>query len=1040
MPATVLSAATLGAFLGKVGAVKFAIAGSTILGGAVLYGGIGALQYGLNRVLQKKPTQAVARGRQTVQIERFPAQWVIGRARTGGWLCWVRRGRSVDDRLILDRYEQNDRHFHCCIALSVGPVQGIEGMWINGSPEPFIFADSNQLSQLIPNSGGGGNGGNGGNGGEGGQRHGQNAGENTISKYLRRAPLTNQSFIARTDGSYVLTPRRTGDVELPVGSRELSEHGITRQDVSNYAREISSDNTPELDRYTVWPYLSGDGVTGRLSLDLGDNTAFQERGSGLTLGDLDTWNTRDHQAKDVTYVIIDFYQPKTGNNIDNAIWNSIPQIEFLVNGYKILVPKRDGTETRIFGNRAADVIYWFLRERVGLPMDAIDVPSFIAARDIGKQFVIINGLPVGYPNHFQRYTINGVISAEDDNEVILAEMLLACGGDLIEYDGKIRLVVGVEVPPSYTIQESSILNMVNVQPAPSLNDRLNALRMGLNQSALHQYTNYSLKRVEDEQAITRDGRVLEKDIGTRAFINNPTQAHMLAIIELRRARASHTFTYRLASGPNGSMDHMSLLPGQRVSFNDSEMGLVNAKMEILDCRIEPDMSVLMVLRHAPDGIYEDSIELGPLLPGKIFFPELGPHTFPENTFNWRGEWTLGEKYEVGDVVSYEGSTYRCILAHTATEANRPTKNGNDWWTPIALAGVDGNSTEWIYKRVVGETKPAKPTSTAEQRKNDDYIPTGWTDDPLGTSATYHTEWVSTRNKEAGDESWSEFSEPALWSHYATDGDRNEAIYRGTSSRTAPATPSTSATQDTTNDYVPTGWSNNSPGITNSNPYVWISNRHWIPTSNKWSKFSTPVLWAEKGNTGEDGEDGQGYEHVYCRVGLTQTIPSTAYPLNTWRFDQMGNGSILVGGCHWYDNPPTAIQNTRVMQCSRRIKGTPSPNEVRKSGNKDYVLTNWTNPVVYSTGSTSVTTSGGISTQYCLTSGNLDICGGYVSGTLGQTRWLITFNNAFREQPIVQATAWLGRESWGPWIESVTTTGFIVNATRPFMWMAIGRKA
>ena len=88
-------------------------------------------------------------------------------------------------------------------------------------------------------------------------------------------------------------------------------------------------------------------------------------------------------------------------------------------------------------------------------------------------------------------------------------------------------------------------------------------------------------------------------------------------------------------------------------------------------------------------------------------------------------------------------------------------------------GADGKSFENIFKRTTVETAPDTPT-TAQQ---DDYVPTGWTDDPTGVDATNRYEWVSTRTKSGG--VWSNFSTPALWSRYSIDGARGRSInFRG----------------------------------------------------------------------------------------------------------------------------------------------------------------------------------------------------------------------------------------------------------------------
>ena len=51
------------------------------------------------------------------------------------------------------------------------------------------------------------------------------------------------------------------------------------------------------------------------------------------------------------------------------------------------------------------------------------------------------------------------------------------------------------------------------------------------------------------------------------------------------------------------------------------------------------------------------------------------------------------------------------------------------------AGSDGAGYQFIFRRTTTDTAPTSPTTTAAQRRNDAYVPTGWSDDPTGVDAT-----------------------------------------------------------------------------------------------------------------------------------------------------------------------------------------------------------------------------------------------------------------------------------------------------------------
>ena len=72
---------------------------------------------------------------------------------------------------------------------------------------------------------------------------------------------------------------------------------------------------------------------------------------------------------------------------------------------------------------------------------------------------------------------------------------------------------------------------------------------------------------------------------------------------------------------------------------------------------------------------------------------------------------------------------------------------------VAQAGKDGTDYEYIFQRTTTNSRPSTP-STSQQ---DDYVPSGWTDDPQGISETYPYEWASMRTK--NDKVWGAFCTP-----------------------------------------------------------------------------------------------------------------------------------------------------------------------------------------------------------------------------------------------------------------------------------------
>lgn len=173
--------------------------------------------------------------------------------------------------------------------------------------------------------------------------------------------------------------------------------------------------------------------------------------------------------------------------------------------------------------------------------------------------------------------------------------------------------------------------------------------------------------------------------------------------------------------------------------------------------------------------------------------------------------------------------------------NPNTGRFGSWTAPIRISGkdgqkgADGTDIEFIYLRNTGST-PSKPISV----NTDDYMPSGWTDNPQGITETYKYEWVCVRTKPSGTDTWSAFSTPVIWAKWGdkgTDGDGMEYIFQRTEVETAPSTPLIFSPNA---GFVPSGWTDEPSGVSADYPFEWVSMRK--KTNGVWGGFSEPTLW------------------------------------------------------------------------------------------------------------------------------------------------------------------------------------------------------
>lgn len=106
-------------------------------------------------------------------------------------------------------------------------------------------------------------------------------------------------------------------------------------------------------------------------------------------------------------------------------------------------------------------------------------------------------------------------------------------------------------------------------------------------------------------------------------------------------------------------------------------------------------------------------------------------------------------------------------------------------------GEDGISVEYIYRVNNSTTAPTFVTENNKSQQNndytgtvnnkhfydDDFVPTGWSDDPVSVSENNKYCWVCERRKVNG--SWESFGNPSIWARYGEDGAKGDEGERGT---------------------------------------------------------------------------------------------------------------------------------------------------------------------------------------------------------------------------------------------------------------------
>lgn len=157
-----------------------------------------------------------------------------------------------------------------------------------------------------------------------------------------------------------------------------------------------------------------------------------------------------------------------------------------------------------------------------------------------------------------------------------------------------------------------------------------------------------------------------------------------------------------------------------------------------------------------------------------------------------GEWETGKHIPYMGITKMAGRVFLCVApdgtdnppmwTQTTNEGRRilQTQNGGKSYGYTITGdlntaeyellvengqdGKDGKGYEWIFKHTTENITPSTPATS----QVDDYVPSGWHDDPIGVSESLPYEWACCRTKKDG--VWSAFSPAAIWAKWGFDGE------------------------------------------------------------------------------------------------------------------------------------------------------------------------------------------------------------------------------------------------------------------------------
>ena len=293
-----------------------------------------------------------------------------------------------------------------------------------------------------------------------------------------------------------------------------------------------------------------------------------------------------------------------------------------------------------------------------------------------------------------------------------------------------------------------------------------------------------------------------------------------------------------------------------------------------------------------------------------------PYTTPCIWSNW------GEKGQDGD-----GFEYIFLLSNQFPSTYIANPTPNDWQTPSSYYQTHDEYVVYLQS----------------------HIPSGydaahwWTDDPTSVTQDWPYIYVCKRTKKPGNNGlmvWSEFSDPALWGRYASQGETGGHYEFRYCNFTPPYDGATPYEPDAGSDGIGTygfdpqlratwGYAVTDPDVENGE-YTYMSQCYVTPHTSG----DTYGTWSEAvritGGNGKAGEDGADIEFIYAQKSETWSnaaAPTTSDDPTVAQDDwpnidgHTPSKTITKDGVSttWWDNPQGVTSSIKYEYMSQRIK-------------------------------------------------------------------------------------------------------------------------
>jgi hypothetical protein len=270
----------------------------------------------------------------------------------------------------------------------------------------------------------------------------------------------------------------------------------------------------------------------------------------------------------------------------------IPTFTAVVKGKRVFDPR---TNTTAYSDNAALCIRDYITSAYGLSDSTVDDTFFSSAANDCDEAVPIKG------GTQKRYTINGVIRADNTIGAVLSDMMQSCNGALYYSGGKWRLRVGVYEAPIKSFTLDDLRSQITLPTKMSRRDNFNRV-IGSFINANAGWIEADYPAVSSSFFLNIEDNNIENALDLPLpMITNGARAQRVAKQVLFRSREQMTISAEFG------LAALSVEVGDIVDLTISEYGWVNKEFEVKSWKLiisqEGGVRVGLILRETSEAAF-----------------------------------------------------------------------------------------------------------------------------------------------------------------------------------------------------------------------------------------------------------------------------------------------------------------------------------------------------------------------------------------------------------------------------------------------------